>query len=271
MSHVPPEVLTLRAFDEPVSADVRAHLAGCEVCGAEVATLRRTVAVARESWSEAPPPAPPAALWDRIVAGLSDDDAAALGPITSDPGPRELPAPDADADRGTPSGGASHDAAGSAHRAEGSVVELRPHQRRAWWAAAAAVAAFAIGGVATIAVQQPGSTVLASTELEALADVEPGQARLVETPEGLAIEVDVTGLPEVDGFYELWLLDTEVTSLVSLGPLEGAGPHLLPAGLDPAELPVVDISLEPFDGDPNHSGDSLLRGVLDELDGADRA
>ena len=36
----------------------------------------------------------------------------------------------------------------------------------------------------------------------------------------------------------------------------------VPDGLDLGEFPVVDISVEPFDGDPSHSGDSVVRGTL---------
>lgn len=36
----------------------------------------------------------------------------------------------------------------------------------------------------------------------------------------------------------------------------------LPDGLDVGELPVVDISIEPYDGDLSHSGDSDVRGTL---------
>jgi len=36
----------------------------------------------------------------------------------------------------------------------------------------------------------------------------------------------------------------------------------LPDDLDLAAYPVVDISEEPFDGNPGHSGDSIVRGVL---------
>ena len=57
--------------------------------------------------------------------------------------------------------------------------------------------------------------------------------------------------------------DPDVTQLVSLGVLEGdSGTFAIPAGLELDELPVVDVSLEPFDGDPAHSGDSVVRGTL---------
>ena len=46
--------------------------------------------------------------------------------------------------------------------------------------------------------------------------------------------------------------------------LDGAeGRFDVPDGLDLAEFPVVDVSEEHFDGDPSHSGDSVVRGPLD--------
>ena len=36
----------------------------------------------------------------------------------------------------------------------------------------------------------------------------------------------------------------------------------LPADLDLAEFPLVDVSVEPLDGNPTHSGDSVARGEL---------
>ena len=58
------------------------------------------------------------------------------------------------------------------------------------------------------------------------------------------------------------MIDPEVSQLVSLGPLREDGLYDLPAGLDPEAFPIVDVSVEPIDGDPTHSGDSLLRGQL---------
>jgi hypothetical protein len=46
--------------------------------------------------------------------------------------------------------------------------------------------------------------------------------------------------------------------------LDGAeGRFDLPDGLDLTQFPVVDVSEEHFDGDPAHSGDSVVRGPLD--------
>ena len=37
---------------------------------------------------------------------------------------------------------------------------------------------------------------------------------------------------------------------------------LVPAGVNLTDYPVVDVSLEPLDGNPAHSGTSVLRGTL---------
>ena len=37
----------------------------------------------------------------------------------------------------------------------------------------------------------------------------------------------------------------------------------MPDGLEISQFPVVDVSDEPFDGDPAHSGGSIVRGVRD--------
>ena len=51
--------------------------------------------------------------------------------------------------------------------------------------------------------------------------------------------------------------------MVSLGVLgHQAGTFVLPTGLDLAQYPIVDISHEPYDGDPAHSAESIARGVL---------
>jgi anti-sigma-K factor RskA len=79
------------------------------------------------------------------------------------------------------------------------------------------------------------------------------------------LEVDLTAADLQDGFYEVWLLDEAVEDLVSLGVVRGGGEVVLPlpAGLDLGEYPLVDVSVEPLDGDPGHSGVSIARGTLE--------
>lgn len=90
------------------------------------------------------------------------------------------------------------------------------------------------------------------------------KATLVAQADGrYALEVDVAGLPDTgNGFLELWIIDTKVEGMYSLGPLHGSGRYALPDHVDPASFPIVDVSIEPADGLPQHSGKSILRGTL---------
>ena len=51
---------------------------------------------------------------------------------------------------------------------------------------------------------------------------------------------------------------------MSLGPLpvDGMGEFFLPQGLLAAGYRIIDVSQEPADGDPSHSGVSVVRGAL---------
>jgi hypothetical protein len=91
-----------------------------------------------------------------------------------------------------------------------------------------------------------------------------GQAALVDAGGHRQIDLDLPGLPEAGGsYYELWLLAPDGARLQSLGITTGQGRFDVPDGIDPRGYPVVDVSREPPDGNPAHSGDSLVRGRLD--------
>lgn len=85
--------------------------------------------------------------------------------------------------------------------------------------------------------------------------------------DGRTLAVEVEGLDAPEGsFYELWLLDfdgEEVARLESLGRVDAPGSFSVPEDLDLDEFDVVDVSVEPDDGNPDHSGDSVLRGSLE--------
>jgi len=81
----------------------------------------------------------------------------------------------------------------------------------------------------------------------------------------LAIDVDAPLEAQGDDFLELWLLEVDedgVTDLVSLGRVDGSGRYAIPEGVDLDTFSVVDISVEPNDGNPEHSGASVVRGEL---------
>ncbi len=153
----------------------------------------------------------------------------------------------------------------------GIESELESRPRTSWRdrlpfvpMAAAAAVALVVGVVAggllgRSVVEAP--TTLATIQLAPLADtVEPTTAALQQRPDGRTIQLDLTDLPPTDGFHEVWLLDPDTGALVSLGPARADGTYVVPATVDLVELPVLDVSVEPRDGDPTHSGDSLLRG-----------
>jgi hypothetical protein len=163
---------------------------------------------------------------------------------------------------------AGADDAGADEPATAPVV--RPAR---WWRpspllAAAAAVVVAVGIVGAIVVTGDGNgndpVVVASVDLEPLTDVQGGTARLVDTDGQLALDMaaDAAALPDPDGFYEVWLIDEDVEGMISLGPMRVDGTYEVPVNVDYRDYPIVDVSIEPDDGDPTHSGSSILRGTL---------
>lgn len=89
-------------------------------------------------------------------------------------------------------------------------------------------------------------------------------ATLVRADDGsYVLDIAASDLPAVtDAFLELWIIDATITGMYSLGPLHGSGRYALPQHVDPAAFPIIDVSIEPTDGAPAHSGKSILRGRL---------
>lgn len=136
----------------------------------------------------------------------------------------------------------------------------------AWWPTAAAAAVALVVGVATGSLltsvgTDATPTTLATVELAPLTDdAAPTTAQLVDGPDGRTIDLDLSALPATDGFHEVWLLDPATGALVSLGPARADSTYVVPDTVDLVQLPVLDVSVEPHDGDPAHSGASVLRG-----------
>lgn len=164
--------------------------------------------------------------------------------------------------------------------AAASVVSLAPrrsrrHRSRAAWlpVAAAACAVGLIGGIAGGAWWQSTRTPAPSPVVyEAQLDALPGwsasgSAAVEESADGRRdVVVDLLGDAGDDGLREVWLLTPDATGLVSVGLLDGStGRFAIPAGIDLTEFSVVDVSAEPADGNPAHSGDSIVRGSLHGL------
>jgi hypothetical protein len=92
-----------------------------------------------------------------------------------------------------------------------------------------------------------------------------GTARLVQRDGRDRLELKVKGLPKRRGAYGVWLYSS-VTMARQIGKFPTGTFELdapLPADFD--SFSDVDISLEPDDGNHNHSGDSYLRVPLARL------
>lgn len=115
----------------------------------------------------------------------------------------------------------------------------------------------------------PVSTQIATAQMNdaglPVATTETAAARVVCEGDDCFVEVDLTALPDagVDDL-ELWVINDDTSDMHSLGLVTmNASRFALPAGVDAADFPIVDISVEPDDGDATHSGQSVLRGVFD--------
>jgi len=143
---------------------------------------------------------------------------------------------------------------------------------RRWprWAApvAAAVIGIAVGAGAVVITQNRADEVT----VEAIAPLTPvpggplsgdqqlGQAEIVAAGNGQQVRVQAADLPATTNDYEVWLFGND-GKMVSLGTLnDGSGTFTVPQGISTQEYRVVDVSDEPPDGVPTHSGVSLVRG-----------
>jgi Anti-sigma-K factor rskA len=83
-----------------------------------------------------------------------------------------------------------------------------------------------------------------------------GEARLAG---GDRLELRVEGLPVRDGAYEVWLFNSASDAVGLARVARGSFSIRVRLPKDPARYRWLDVSSEPLDGNPNHSGASLLR------------
>ncbi|GAA4694010.1 hypothetical protein GCM10023215_34480 [Pseudonocardia yuanmonensis] len=235
MPHPGPDELVAAALTRDPVPGVADHLAVCPSCREEVEALRRTAELVGDHHGE-PLHDPPPEVWDRVAGELGPELGGAAAPAPARP------------------------ARSSRRRVPALLV-------------AAALVVGLLGGLGT------GLGIAALRE--GRADDAPS-VPLVAVAAGSAVDGS-TGLADVDGsrvltvrvgraqvgpgeFLEAWLIDAAATRLYTLGALTPDGPgtwsgrFVLPADLPLDVLDTVDVSIEAYDGDPGHSGDSLLRG-----------
>ncbi|SBT68355.1 Anti-sigma-K factor rskA [Micromonospora sediminicola] len=253
MQHLDHDRLVFLALGESEAADGEAtHLDTCGHCRGELETLQHVAGLGAGTQGLTDLPDPPEHVWQGIVAEIRAAE--------------ELPTL---ADRRPPRAG------------EQVAVQERPvttarRRGRRWpgWATTAvtATAAAVIGVVGTAAVlgtggdePAPQPTVLASAPLAAFGATPKdasGDARVLGDNQ---LHLHVANLPNVPGYYEVWLIDPKTMEMFSVGTLSnGSGDALLPIppNVDLRTYSVVDISAEQYDNNTRHSGDSLVRGTL---------
>lgn len=157
---------------------------------------------------------------------------------------------------------------------QGVVDELGLRGRRTRplvWAAAAAVVGLGAGSLATWALVGPDrpetAEVLRTAALAPVTDegAASGTARLLEHDDGVqTVQVTASGIGTADGHFEVWLIRPGSTQMIAIGVLAagGTGEFTVPATALADGYTLVDVSDEPDDGEPAHSGDSVLRGDL---------
>lgn len=234
MTHPEPEELALLALGEDRPRAL-AHVETCERCRLEVESLSRVVDPVR-----GPLISPPARVWDAIANDL------ALTP---------------DSDSGTDTAAMSTP---TANTSPAPAPASRPPSRRWIWTLAAGIAIGGLGyGAIDYLTADSTPQVLAEADLEPLPGWdEAGTAQVTDASGALELTVSVSG-SQVSGDREVWLISPDLTKMVSLGFLaEDSATFTVPDGVDLAEYSIVDVSDEPPDGDPTHSGVSIVRGVL---------
>ena len=299
MQHLHDDALTLLAMGQTPSMEEHSHLENCPRCRADLGSFRRVVSAARRAGgtqtagtrvpapkrqelrvphdaahpapdpapkhhdrrvpNDAALPAPDPAVWAAIHRELDLDEDLREDPLSA---PNSTLSP---AISGPPA--APDDSVPLASVAPLSTARRRRRPRGVWLAVAAGgivVAAAGTWGALRAADTVPGPEVIASVDLTPLPSYsDTGSAVVDQLPDGRRELVVSASSNAAQGFREVWLLAPDATSMVSLGTMEGTEGHFeLPADLDLSQYPVVDISDEPFDGNPAHSGDSILRGQL---------
>lgn len=211
-----------------------------------------------------------ASLWDGIAAAAFADDTDETADTADITATSVSETPDGpNAATASPAGPTE---------ASGSVVSLDERRARrsggspiAWMAAAAAAVVLVVGGIWVTS--QPATDQVATFAMEPLDDrvATEVDGDVVRDGDATVVELDLAALPELPAgeFYELWLLDLDNGELVSLGEVDAATTTVPIKGpIDATAFPVIDVSVEPADGEPAHSGDSVLRGPITAADDA---
>jgi hypothetical protein len=271
MEHPDEEVLTQFALDDPLALDASTlvHISDCDKCTHAIQEIQRVVdgALAAGGRSDLRTlVAPPPTVWERVLVEVggrepAPAEVAPLAPAVSDTWVEDDPIWLFDQP-----GELAVESAG------GTDIPLvgASDRRTLWQVAVAALAGLVLGAGVTWVVadndtRSPVSGDVKTTRLTGVGgNVTSGEIALVRQG-GNAPQITIN-LDTVDrgrGFLEAWLLDAESGGMVALGVIDGTrGTFTVPPSLNLSKYGQVDVSREPFDGDPAHSTASLARGPV---------
>ena len=114
------------------------------------------------------------------------------------------------------------------------------------------------------------SGVPAATEPVALEALTPGAvagaATIAPAADGEGYVLRLEGLPRADGYYRLWAYDSLIESVPVAGLAAGSGSVAFELPADAGDYESLDLSVETGPGDSIHSGTSLFRIPLADID-----
>ncbi|MDW3845671.1 anti-sigma factor [Micromonospora sp. BRA006-A] len=187
------------------------------------------------------------AVWAAVPPDLATRILADVGAAAAQPGART-------SDQPTPM------RRGQARR---SVPALRRHR---FALAAAAAAVVGVGGALAVTVAQtdapPTEVALVGTDL---AQQSRGEARVEDTPSGVKISIDVSGLPPAAAgtYYEGWVSgDRGSVAIGTFHLRKGSDGVVLWSGVDMRAYPTIKVTLQQEGRGPASSGQVLLAGSL---------
>lgn len=283
MVHVNSALLAGHALgqDDALDAADQEHLASCSHCRAELDQYRRVVTLGQGTQASETPTPPLDRIWRSIQAELAPTSAtegiAATTTMVADSVPpvtaNDRPASDVPGNDETANDKPVSVVAASDETTDAGGEKPIAGRRRKWWpiVAAAAALGLVVGAGATVIINRNDVQVAASTALSALpGHTGHGTAELLRTPNDPELRVSVDGPQPADppSYREVWLINSDGQRMYSLGVLPESGtgtyplPTLLANGLD--GFTIVDVSIEPYDGNPAHSRNSQVRGSLPE-------
>lgn len=154
-----------------------------------------------------------------------------------------------------------------AGRPAGSGVPARLDRRSWLLAGGALVVGAALGAAGSRLVDSRREEVLGRAVLTPLdqPDESLGRAELRNREPGYALVVEVPeGARNPEGYVEVWLINVDGQRMVSVGvfPANTSATFHIDDALIEAGYLIVDLSNEPFDDEPRHSGDTIMRGEL---------